>query len=106
VSGGALGLLAAVSGGPLGDGRLAAVGPSPWQVGLVSALELGISTAIAAGAMNYLALRRAGALPRQPGQTRPDPTETDDGAHIIYLDLRPTEVATDQPAAPGPADLP
>jgi Family of unknown function (DUF6350) len=57
-----LGLLAAASGGPLGDGRLAAVGPSGWQVGIVSALEIGIAAAAAAGAANYRALRRAGAL--------------------------------------------
>ena len=47
---------------PLGDGRLAAVGPSPWQVGAVSALEIGVAAAVAAGAANYLVLRRAGAL--------------------------------------------
>jgi hypothetical protein len=57
-----LGLLAAASGGPLGDGRLAAVGPSGWQVGIVSALEIGIAAAATAGVANYLALRRAGAL--------------------------------------------
>jgi hypothetical protein len=34
VLGAAAALLAAVSGGPFGPGRLAAVGPSPWQVGL------------------------------------------------------------------------
>ncbi len=62
VSGCLLGLLAAASGGPLGDGRLAAVGPSPWQVGAVSALEIGVAAAVTAGAANYLALRRAGAL--------------------------------------------
>jgi hypothetical protein len=35
VLGAAAGLLAALAGGPFGPGRLAAVGPSPWQVGLV-----------------------------------------------------------------------
>jgi len=34
VIGGAAALLAALAGGPFGPGRLAAVGPSPWQVGL------------------------------------------------------------------------
>jgi hypothetical protein len=62
VCGSVLGLLAAASGGPLGNGRLAAVGPSPWQVGAVSALEIGVAAAATAGAANYLALRRAGAL--------------------------------------------
>ncbi len=111
VSGGMLVVLAAVSGGPLGDGRLAAVGPSPWQVGVVSALELGISMAVAAGVLNYLALRRTGALPSQPGPTRPDPTEPDptapdDGAHVIYLDSRAGDVASAPGKAPGPATLP
>jgi hypothetical protein len=111
VSGAVLGLLAAVSGGPLGDGRLAAVGPSPWQVGVVSALELGISMAVAAGVLNYFALRRAGALPRQPGPAQPDPTESDptepdDGAHVIYLDSRTTVPASAPGTPPGPATLP
>jgi hypothetical protein len=106
VSGCVLALLAAVSGGPLGDGRLAVVGPSPWQVGVVSALELGISTAVAAGVLNYLALRRTGALPRQPGPTKPDPTEPDDGAHIIYLDSRTPDVTSAQDKPPGPGALP
>jgi hypothetical protein len=34
VIGSAAALLAALAGGPFGPGRLAAVGPSPWQVGL------------------------------------------------------------------------
>jgi hypothetical protein len=106
VSGGVLGLLAAVSGGPLGDGRLAAVGPSPWQVGVVSALELGISTAVAAGVVNYLRLRRSGALPRQPGPPGPEQAEPDEGGHIIYLAGRPGDVPSGQGRQPGPADLP
>lgn len=44
VAGGLAGLafavLAALSGGPLGSGRMAALGPSPWQVGLAAAVEL------------------------------------------------------------------
>jgi hypothetical protein len=38
--GGAAALLAALSGGPFGPGRLAAVGPSPWQVGLAVGGEI------------------------------------------------------------------
>ncbi|MBO2452110.1 hypothetical protein J4573_33830 [Actinomadura barringtoniae] len=51
-------LLAALSGGPLGGGRMATMGPSAWQVGLLAALEVGISAAIAAWAANWLILRR------------------------------------------------
>ena len=45
-SGGLLARLAAAfAGGPLGNGRLASVGPSGFQVGLVAILELGITAA-------------------------------------------------------------
>ena len=52
------GLLAAFSGGPLGSGRLAVVGPSGWQAGLVATLEVGVAAAVAAGLANWLRLRR------------------------------------------------
>src|SRR3984885_16279244 len=55
-AGAVLGVLAAFSGGPLGNGRLAAVGPSGWQVALVAALEIGIASAITAGVANWLRL--------------------------------------------------
>ena len=45
LAGTALGLLCAVAGGPVGDGRLSAVGPSPWLVGLVVAAEVGVAAA-------------------------------------------------------------
>jgi hypothetical protein len=48
LAGGMLGLLAALSGGPAGPGRMATVGPSAWQVGLMAALELGVGAAIGA----------------------------------------------------------
>jgi hypothetical protein len=41
VVGGAAALLAALAGGPFGPGRMAAVGPSPWQLGLVVGGEVG-----------------------------------------------------------------
>src|SRR5262249_50569451 len=44
-----IGVFAAFSGGPLGGGRLAAVGPSGWQAALVAVLEGGVSAAGAAG---------------------------------------------------------
>ncbi|MQA83300.1 MAG: hypothetical protein GEV03_01385 [Streptosporangiales bacterium] len=50
--------LAALSGGPFGDGRLAAVGPSPWQVGMITALEVGVAAAVAAWVTNFWLLRR------------------------------------------------
>ena len=52
-----LGAAAAAAGGPLGNGRLAAVGPSGWQVGVVASLEVGVAAAVTAGLVNWLRLR-------------------------------------------------
>jgi hypothetical protein len=91
------------AGSPLGDGRLATVGPSGWQVGLVAMLQIGVTAALTAAAANWLMLRRN--TPRLPGRRRPpeeapdapEPApaagipvgvidETDDaGGHRIYL---------------------
>ena len=92
-----VGLAAAFSGGPLGNGRLASVGPSGFQVGLVAILELGITAALSAAGANWLILRRAQkrfheAVPVGP-QPPPDPLlppdqrdETDDAhGHRIYV---------------------
>ena len=46
------GVAAAFSGGPLGDGRLSAVGPSGFAVGLVAVLQIGVTAALAAAAAN------------------------------------------------------
>ncbi|MGH3174215.1 MAG: cell division protein PerM, partial [Streptosporangiaceae bacterium] len=91
------GLAAAFAGGPLGNGRLASVGPSGFQVGLVAILELGITAALSAAGANWLILRRAqsrlrGAAPADP-QPPPDPLlppgqrdEGDDAhGHRIYV---------------------
>jgi len=110
-SGALLGLLAAISGGPLGDGRLAAVGPSAWQVGVVSALEIGVSAAVTAGLVNYRALRKSGALARNRSRT-PVPVPVPAAArgadgHIRYVD----PWAGDRPSSgrrtsAGPSALP
>jgi hypothetical protein len=88
------GLTAAFSGGPLGDGRLAAVGPSGLQVGLVAVLEIGVTAALAAGGANWLILSRAAR--RASGRAVPPPAaevflsatvdeNTDPEGHRIYL---------------------
>lgn len=46
-----LGLLAGFAGGPAGPGRLAAVGPSPWQVTLAAAAAVGTAAALTAWAL-------------------------------------------------------
>jgi hypothetical protein len=102
-AGGLVGLTAAFSGGPLGDGRLAVVGPSGWQVTLVAVLEIGVTAALSAAAANWLILLRAGRrrswAPSAPGHeddedTGPIPIpvlpgvvdETDDAdGHRIYM---------------------
>ncbi|WP_243726275.1 DUF6350 family protein, partial [Actinomadura rubrisoli] len=69
-------LLTALSGGPLGGGRMATVGPSAWQVGLMAALEVGISAALAAWVANWMTLRRPETGPskrRRRGRTAPTP---------------------------------
>jgi hypothetical protein len=58
----ALGVLAALAGGPLGSGRLATVGPSPWQVALAAATELAAAAALTV----VLAARRAPELTHSP----------------------------------------
>jgi hypothetical protein len=122
VSGAVLGLLAAVSGGPLGEGRLAAVGPSAWQVGAVSALEIGVAAAVTAGAANYLILRRAGKLAprtsregtaaeplaaaRSSAAERAAPGEESALGHVIYLDPWAGDPQEKRRGAPGPSALP
>ncbi len=82
LTGAVLALLAALSGGPLGGGRMETVGPSFWQVGLMAALEVGISAAIAAWLANWIVLRRrAGAdadvvrRPKKKRKAEPPPAE-------------------------------
>lgn len=58
----AIAVLAALSGGPLGSGRMAALGPSPWQVGLAAAVELAVLAAPVA-ALSAWNARRGGADP-------------------------------------------
>lgn len=65
--------LAEVAGGSLGAGRLAEVGPSTWQVGLVAALEVGVAAAVAAWIANWWYTRRSTreAVPPQAEDERP-----------------------------------
>ncbi|GAB3659487.1 DUF6350 family protein [Actinocorallia lasiicapitis] len=59
-------ILAALSGGPLGGGRMATMGPSPWQIGLLTALEVGLASACAAWIANWWLLRDRPARPARP----------------------------------------
>lgn len=84
--------LAALAGGPLGGQRLATMGPSAWQVGCMAALEVGVSAAISAWAMNWSLFRELGGR-AEPGS---GPGAGQDGESGPY--------EGDQ-AAPQPADL-
>ncbi|MEO3793877.1 DUF6350 family protein [Nonomuraea sp. B10E15] len=57
------GVLAALSGGPIGGGKLATVGPSPWEVALSVALEVGVAAGISAGVTNLLLLNKRARTP-------------------------------------------
>jgi hypothetical protein len=93
-----IGVLAAFSGGPLGSGRLAAVGPSGWQAAVVAILEIGVSAAVATGIANWIRVRRdpelAAARARRAAVPPPGPAitasmspdDSDDAGHRIYLD--------------------
>ena len=119
-----LGIGSAFAGGPLGDGRMAAVGPSAWQVAMVGALEVGIAAAVVAGVDNWRYVRRryaAEPAAQPPGSAGAQPGNTDSwsrdagswpgadaSGHVIYLD----RWADDQDGAPagkrsgGPSALP
>ncbi len=106
----ATGLLAAFAGGPLGSGRLTAVGPSGWQTAVVAGLEVGVAAAVTAGLVNWLRMRR---VPRRAAAAagRADqaawPAASRDDPHRIYLDPWADDGGPPGPPAPrGPAALP
>lgn len=117
-----LAVLSAFAGGPLGDGRLAAVGPSGWQVGVVAALEVGVAAAVASGVTNWLRLRarkddspavraRAATPANTPALSDLGPGGEAEDGHTIYLDPWAGTEDEDPPgrqasAAHGPSSLP
>jgi Family of unknown function (DUF6350) len=103
VTGALLGLLAAFSGGPLGNGRLAAVGPSSWQVAMVAALQVGVAAAIAAGVANWLRLRGAAARARPDATAQAGAAATAAGTRAVpATKARARSAAAARPAASGP----
>ncbi|HBW18722.1 MAG TPA: hypothetical protein DEH11_06775 [Actinobacteria bacterium] len=110
VTGCLLGVAAAFSGGPLGSGRLAAVGPSAWQVAVVAALEVGVAAAVTAGVANWLMLRGGlrglgglGGLGRLSWLARPDRT---DAAGWVGVRAWPAERGSAGNRGPGGDDSP
>lgn len=106
-------VLAAFSGGPLGSGRLAEVGPSAWQAGIIATLEVGVASAIVAGLVNWLRLRRNPALAGLPS---PAPrresggagSQADSDGHRIFLNPWGSAGKEDVGGRPppGPSELP
>jgi hypothetical protein len=52
-------VVAALSGGGAGPGRMATLGPSPWQVGLVSGAEVGVVAVLSVLVWSWVGLARA-----------------------------------------------
>lgn len=117
------GVVAAFAGGPLGSGRLAAVGPSGWQAALVATLEVGVAAAVAAGVASWLRTRalaaahaagpEASSLSADPGAADTAfPAGTgdsvpDESGHRIYVDPWGNGADPEGGASgPGPASLP
>jgi hypothetical protein len=118
MAGGALTVLAWFAGGPLGSGRLTSVGPSPWQVGVVCALEVGVAAAICAGLANWLRHRTSSSAAAVVAAVRPqagppveDSRQGEDG-HVIYVNpwaesgARDSAADRERAAQHGPASLP
>lgn len=104
------GVVAAFSGGPLGSGRLVAVGPSGWQAAVVATLEVGVAAAVAAGIANWLRLRRdpvLASLASGPASTGPGMAADGADGHRIYVDpwAEDEDDSGDQ-SPPGPSSLP
>jgi hypothetical protein len=93
ITGGVVAFLAALSGGPVGGARMAVMGPSAWQTGLMAALEVGVSAAIAAWAANWHLLRRTApvddGVAEEPARI-PDQVEFEDPDPVLAtVDLQP-----------------
>jgi hypothetical protein len=90
-------VLTALSGGPLGGGRMAVMGPSPWQIGLLSALEVGISAAIAAWITNWQLGRRMPPPDDEPAAA--DPPRVSE--RVEFVDPEPMLTAVEAPLPDG-----
>lgn len=87
LTGGVMAVLAALSGGPLGGHRMATMGPSAWQIGLLAALEVGLAAAIAAWATNWRLMRE------RPPADEPPPEEEEPEAAPAPPRRNPDSVA-------------
>jgi Family of unknown function (DUF6350) len=69
-----LGVLAWLSAGPLGQGRMAQLGPSPWRVAIAALVEIGVLAAATAWLLGFRQLRQLAqviTLPEPAPETEP-----------------------------------
>jgi len=78
VAGVLLGAAAYAAGGPLGSGRLATVGPSPWRVALVCAVEVTLFAVVGAALVRITASLPGRRDAREPDAAELDPAELDE----------------------------
>jgi hypothetical protein len=97
-TGGVIAFLAALAGGPLGGGRMAVMGPSAWQTGLLAALEVGVSAAIAAWIANWRLLRRRRS---RPEFTDEDFAEEEPAEELEFEEPEPVLTTVDEPLPEG-----
>jgi hypothetical protein len=100
-----LGVFAAFAGGPLGDGRLAVVGPSPWQIALLATLEVGTVAAVTAGAANWR-YARSQWTDAGPDLAPPSMDHDPQDDHVIYVDAWAVGQDEGEAARRGPSTLP
>jgi len=95
VAGALLGIAAYAAGGPLGAGRLATVGPSPWRVALVCGIEVLLFAVVGAALARILTPsdRPAAVTDDAPATTLPEPAgRTEEG-----VEASPEPEAGDEP---------
>jgi hypothetical protein len=84
--------LAVLSGGPLGGGRLTVMGPSAWQVGLLTAVEVGVATALATWLATWWLTRRATRTHEEfedPAEDEAEPFEDDPVDEVEFVEAEP-----------------
>lgn len=112
LTGAVMTVLAALSGGPLGGARMATMGPSPWQIGLLATLEVGLAAACSAWLVNWWMFRERGPRRKRLGRRKgaeddARPADEEHPAHDEPYDAAADEVygapATrpDRTAGPG-----
>ena len=100
-----IGFGAKFSGGPLGAGRLATVGPAGAEAGLVAVLEVGVTAALVAGAANWLILRHHIRKLAKPSQQLADHLDAESHASATPLSDHGTHQAHQAQQGGGSAPL-